>query len=310
MGEHFANREITFTHIYSSDLSRAYKTAESLKAAQKCTTAADVLQVPDLREQDFGFYEGKPFYARSSGSVKSGKDVHRADHKAEENFKDVETKESMAKRANKFLDEILLPILHNKTTIPGCVVAVVSHGIMLSNLWRCLLRRQPPNSVIINPELLVAGRPLILEHLGGWGNTGFLELFYEWRTSTIMTPKASGSHLVDDKTQSGSEDVNSILDKLPEGQDHDQNPVGVLPSGVDRDHGESGTDPTSSARRDIVAVDTRIALTAPTSCILSVQTINGKEHLRGLKRTGGGVGSSKFDAGQPSIETFFKRQKK
>ncbi|KAL6710868.1 hypothetical protein ACN47E_007925 [Coniothyrium glycines] len=40
-----------------------------------------------------------------------------------------------------------------------------------------------------------------------------------------------------------------------------------------------------------------------------IRTINGKDHLLGLKRTGGGVGSSRHDASQKSIETFFKRRK-
>jgi len=42
---------------------------------------------------------------------------------------------------------------------------------------------------------------------------------------------------------------------------------------------------------------------------ITVKTINGKDHLKGLKRTGGGLGSSKFEEGQKSIETFFKKRK-
>jgi hypothetical protein len=40
-----------------------------------------------------------------------------------------------------------------------------------------------------------------------------------------------------------------------------------------------------------------------------ILAINGKDHLRGLKRTGGGVGSSRHDASQKCIKTFFKRRK-
>ena len=40
-----------------------------------------------------------------------------------------------------------------------------------------------------------------------------------------------------------------------------------------------------------------------------IRKVNGKDHLKGLKRTGGGVGSSQFDEGQKKIETFFKKQK-
>lgn len=57
--------------------------------------------------------------------------------------------------------------------------------------------------------------------------------------------------------------------------------------------------------------------TAPGSSKLSsaqgwtttIMTINGKDHLKGLKRTGGGVGSSRHDASQKGIESFFKRRK-
>ena len=38
-----------------------------------------------------------------------------------------------------------------------------------------------------------------------------------------------------------------------------------------------------------------------------INTVNGKDHLKHLKRTGGGVGSSKFDDKQKTIESFFKR---
>ena len=40
-----------------------------------------------------------------------------------------------------------------------------------------------------------------------------------------------------------------------------------------------------------------------------IKVINGRGHLQGLKRTGGGVGSARHDDGQKSIETFFKRRR-
>jgi phage baseplate assembly protein gpV len=59
---------------------------------------------------------------------------------------------------------------------------------------------------------------------------------------------------------------------------------------------------------------TDVALQAPTPHIAhgwntTILAINGKDHLKGLKRTGGGVGSSRHDTSQKSIETFFKRRK-
>lgn len=40
-----------------------------------------------------------------------------------------------------------------------------------------------------------------------------------------------------------------------------------------------------------------------------VQVVNSKDHLNGLKRTRGGIGSAKHDNSQQNIESFFKRRK-
>ncbi|TKA76396.1 hypothetical protein B0A49_05379 [Cryomyces minteri] len=197
LGQHFNTTSVTFTHIFSSHLQRAFKTGEAIRAVQTDIgtlvdledTAADaenplageegvrIIQLPLLAEQDFGYYEGKPFYARVKGSNTSGKDAHHEEHKNDPGFVDVESKESMAKRSDIFLDEHLLPLIQKPTQDPEHVVAIVSHGIFLGNHWRCLLRRLPPRSVQYTPEVRARnpGR-IVLEHLGGWSNTGYLEL--------------------------------------------------------------------------------------------------------------------------------------
>jgi len=43
---------------------------------------------------------------------------------------------------------------------------------------------------------------------------------------------------------------------------------------------------------------------------LHVLAINSVEHLRGLKRTGGGVGSSKFHEDQTRIDSFFSKKRR
>ena len=40
-----------------------------------------------------------------------------------------------------------------------------------------------------------------------------------------------------------------------------------------------------------------------------VKAINSKEHLAGIKRARGGLGSSRHDEAQKSIDFFFKKQK-
>ena len=215
-----------------------------------------------LREQNFGFYEGKPFYARSRVSDKSGKENHRSQHQDHPDFKDVESKESMVLRMNVFLQDYLVPILHSETGGTPSTVAIVSHGIILSHLWRCFLKLLPRGSVTLSPGLSVGGGGVTpLEYLGGWSNTGFLELDVQkdhnkptTATGNIAAPSAA--------------------------------PLAPEPSSLD-------------TVRLLILQDHR----------LLVKTVNGKEHLKDFKRTKGGVGSSRFDESQQSIESFFKKRK-
>lgn len=176
LGDYFVKEGVVFSHIFSSDLSRAKKTAEAICSAQM-NLSNDVSNLPLalLQEQDFGYYEGKPFYAKTYGSTQSGKDSHRESHKDDAGFKDVESKESMATRANEFLDIHLMPLLET-TGDRSVTIAVVSHGMLLSTLWKCLLKRQGPGTVQIHQEILADQRPVSLEHIGGWSNTAYLEL--------------------------------------------------------------------------------------------------------------------------------------
>ena len=173
-----------------------------------------VKQLKMLREQDFGFYEGKPFYARPSGSNKSGKDNHRAEHSNDPGFQDVESKESMAKRADMFVHEHLLPLICQANDVR---VAVVSHGIILNHLWRSVLKLFAKRTITIAPGVAVssAGASTPLEYLGGWSNTGYLELDIQ---PVITKPDhvVSESDLQDDPgvLRSASPDVLSPLPEL------------------------------------------------------------------------------------------------
>ena len=199
LGQYFRDQKITFTHLVSSNLQRAYKTALALAHAQFTSQGNEadkvhVTQLPSLREQDFGFYEGKPFYTRPRGSNKSGKEEHRSQHQEDPDFQDVESKESLALRADQFLDDYLVPLLVGADTGEDePVVAVVSHGIMLSSLWRCLLKRFAKNSVTIAPGISVGGGVTPLEYVGGWSNTGFLELDIEPRPATSVQKSSTGN---------------------------------------------------------------------------------------------------------------------
>jgi broad specificity phosphatase PhoE len=255
LGKYFANKGLKIDQVFSSDLQRAFKTANAICSWSKASQGGklEVTPLMVLREQDFGFYEGKPFYARSKDSNKSGKDKHCCEHRDDPDFVDVESKESMALRMNQFLQDHLIPLLHAERKEKEQVVAIVSHGIILSHLWRCFLKLLPNNSVTLSPGLSVGtGGVTPLEYLGGWSNTGYLELDVQKTTSRI--------------------------------------------TGTTSDQGISASsktgDKTASLHNHKVVI----------------KTVNGKEHLQGLKRTKG-VGSSKYDEGQKSIDSFFKKQK-
>jgi hypothetical protein len=134
-----------------------------------------VVQLPLLVEQNFGSMEGKKSYKRPPESKLAGKDHHRQKNQGTVGFVDVESKGAMAQRADTFLDTHLLPLLDDTSGVPEMCVALVSHGIFLSTLWKRLLLRLPSKSVVLSPELRATGCPSP-EQIGGWSNTGYLEL--------------------------------------------------------------------------------------------------------------------------------------
>ena len=268
-----AEHGLRFKQIFSSDLQRALKTATAICLAQplpNCDAAPEaapeatpeaksyVTALTALREQDFGFYEGKPFYARPRESNKSGKENHRTQHQDDPDFKDVESKESMALRMSGFLQDHLVPAIRSVPMESNSDIVVVSHGIILSQLWRSFLKLVAKNSITLSPGLSVGtGGITPLEYLGGWSNTGYLEL-------ELLKKESSAA---------GDLAISTAAAPTPDPSD------------------------TNS--------DTFLPLQ---QYKVIIKTVNGKEHLKGLKRTRG-VGSSKFDEGQKSIESFFKKRK-
>ncbi|KAL8665261.1 MAG: hypothetical protein Q9168_007743 [Polycauliona sp. 1 TL-2023] len=257
LGRYLAASEQHFTHVFASDLQRAVKTAGALLSAEKNNDSAvplTVRQLPILREQDFGFYEGKSFYTRQQNSKKSGKDTHRSRHQDEPGFQDVESKESMTTRANAFVAEHLRSLFTVDATQAQPIVAIVSHGIILSHLWRSVLAMFSKHTVTLAPGVSGGNGGITpLEYLGGWSNTGYLEL-------EITYP-----------------DGNTTENPLETPQ---------LPERIDQEK----------------------AVTLGAGFKMVIRTVNGREHLQGLKRARG-VGSSQHDEGQKKIESFFKKTK-
>ena len=216
--------------------------------------------MPILQEQDFGCYEGKTFSTKPKDTSKQGKRREQPETSVP-GFKLVETKAEMAARMDKFLDHHLLPILQSNEPGPEPVVAIVSHGMILSTLWKCLLKRFALHSVKLAPGVHIRRDiDTSFEHLGAWSNTGYLQLDIQRNV-----------------TRSKAAEITELLaTEVPEE--------------------ESLTDDTQP-------------LTIIYNWTVTVQAVNSKTHLQGLKRTGGGVGSSKYDESQKSIDTFFKKRR-
>jgi broad specificity phosphatase PhoE len=284
LGRHFCATGVVFTHIFSSTLQRAYKTAELVRAAQDgdvSTSSKDaqltVSRLDLLKEQDFGSYEGVSF--RESIPTRNGPVPQDHAGSSKQGLKPIvlpETAASMEARMDEFLNQYIMPLLAARGENGSSIVAIVSHGIILGVLWRRLLRRLPPKRISVHPHAS-GGRPVSsIEHLGGWSNTGYLELDLAMCSISVQSPTNSKPR---GDTPFLLEHTNSELPNLAQS-------MSVLHPAV----------PLAS---DKTLQD----------WFITVQTINGVRHLQGLKRTRGGIGSAKHDEGQQSIESFFKRKK-
>lgn len=225
------------THVFSSNLERAVKTAEAVCTAQADlgrppTDALRVVRCVELREKHFGTGEGTKFGAAA-----------RAEDKRE--HVGAETPEQMRVRVNRFLDNHLAPLLLGERQTPDigitpCVI-VVAHGIILGVLYRALCGRFSPGGISIAPEARSAhgstGSPVsALSPV--WSNTGYLE-------ATISGAPAT--------------------------------PV----------NGSNQANGSWQAFR------------------LRVERVNCTDHLKGLKKTRGGIGSARFDEKQRKMDSFF-----
>ncbi|KAL6247797.1 hypothetical protein RBB50_005145 [Rhinocladiella similis] len=176
LGQYLAtHRNLRFTRIFASDLQRAYMTAEQIQRHQALQWSEaripDVIRLPLLREQDFGSLELVPWASRRAQEAINPEDP---------SFQPQETAEAMARRADMFINDHVIPLSASslavgQDSLPECV-AVVSHGLFLSALWKTLLTKFHSGTVVLGPniEVLSYGRPL--EYLPSWSNTGFLEM--------------------------------------------------------------------------------------------------------------------------------------
>lgn len=315
LGSHLAATGVQASYIFSSDLQRAFKTAEAVRTAQPHAPES-VIQVQVLREQDFGFYEGKHFYERPKGSDKGGKEAHRDAHLHIEGFRDVESKPSMIARVEVFLNEHLIPLL--PFVVDNETVVVVAHGIILTYLWRGILARFYSGTVSVAAGVMAGEAGMSLEYLGGWSNTGYLDL--------EITSKAGPPSLQPAGTEFSTVRIQQDIDSaLAEPPSIPKSPPAAASSSPIKQFDSAVSAPTSLQLPDPTLPDgstSRVRVqelvestghpTLPSklpNLALVVKAVNSQEHLSGLKKTRGGIGSLKYDEKQKTVDSFFKRQK-
>lgn len=230
MAQYFRIHGTRFSRVFSSDLQRARLTAEALVTGShrgqipiNNEPASTLVLLEALRERDFGSHEGQKWPVLGDA-------------------RDKESRSSLETRAKVFLDENILPLLAGDNTKEE-IVAVVSHGQILSIIWRCLIYFFGEKAISTVP-----GSDRI--NMLPWSNTGYLEL--------------------------------EIKQLIP----HPTCTTGTAQT----------INPATSTQQ---ASDWR----------LNVLTVNGQLHLSTLRRTRGGIGSSRHDKGQKQIDGFFAKPK-
>jgi len=143
VGEFFADTHLTAIH--TSDLKRAFATAQALYDGQREPKPTfDSSQL--LREQHFGAAEGKPWSYASNRifnlEEEIAKGVYPVPHGNDEKFPDGESINDLAQRAKEAITTLVLPHVWQtaKEGKAGVHVAVVGHGLCISQLISQLLK--------------------------------------------------------------------------------------------------------------------------------------------------------------------------
>ena len=293
LGHYFARNGVQFTHVFASPLSRAFKTADAVVKAQAkvlasekdpATKKLEIIKVPEIIERDFGYYEGKPFSSRP-GSRSAGQDASNDNHQNQLGFVDVESADSMATRIDSFLDQHLFPLFDSDSKDREQVVAIVSHGMLLSHFWRRLLLRLPRKSLTIASEIIGGRDNIVLDHIGGWSNTGYMEL----SITKSYDPEAEA-----DGTTEQSDVAEEATLPTP------------IPPPLEPEEAEVSVAPVTSEEK---LLGPKTAIRPLVGWWTTILAIDSKIHLLGLKRQRGGIGSLAHDESQRTLDAFFKRPK-
>lgn len=185
----------TPTHIASSTLQRAYQTAAAIQKAVHDVSSSRKLQVSvhkELVEKDFCSLEGKSYLDSPAIHKVSTVDSPRRSvfstvrasafnirsslisNKEKVETSNSESHGSLSIRANAFLDNYILPLINRPLSSAHHtkVIAIVSHGVILSTLLREILSRF--HFITVCTEAFEAG--YTIGKAPRWNNTGYTVL--------------------------------------------------------------------------------------------------------------------------------------
>ncbi|KAF8583352.1 phosphoglycerate mutase [Ramaria rubella] len=214
--------------IYASPLKRAHTTAQAIFDAQSEPRPAFIVS-PDLREQHFGIAEGESW----SMSVETTLDIERKVFPIlvgrDAKFPGAESLNDLAIRANRAVEELILPWIWDVERGFGkgeaeVHLAVVSHGLCISELVSALVKRDAD----------------------GYGHGG------DYRGL-----------------------VNTAWSRV------------------------------TVALKDEGVILTPASIDKATPLVVRVTHVNQHDHLAGIKRQKGGIGSTAYDPKQKDIREFF-----
>ncbi|GAA5882023.1 hypothetical protein JCM1840_000404 [Sporobolomyces johnsonii] len=302
-----ALENVPITAIYASDLKRAHTTAKRVWDANKTSPKPPFTVSPLLREQFFGEAEGAPWDAGKYSSAHLPWEDHRAFRLAP----NAESLNDVARRADQVLRHFVLPhLLATKDVPPTAVfpeqhhIVLFAHGIWLSEMLFALKRAGDPHIRFVKSS--------------SYSNTGFTTVHVELEEPHIDhgLPAHPPSLAGGDGSANIPEDDDEALTSPPAPSEAAASPPAT-----------GTTTTTTSASADVrpplpqeyhsllptlPPVPPRDPALPPPYTGISVPRLrhrvvafNQAEHLVGLKRTGGGVGSSEFDEKQRGLREFF-----
>jgi broad specificity phosphatase PhoE len=191
LAQSFASKSIHFDSVYASDLSRARITAEGICRSQppkKDGGLVSPILTSDLRERDFGSWEGVRWQSSSAPSNDTNVSPGRSARSTSAEVIKKETTVSMRQRAFSFLDSHFLPLLFDDSTSKR-KVAIVAHGIILRVLWNCLVELFDPMNISLMPGITAwDGGPAALLS-PSWSNAGCMELSICMKPSSASPPQ-------------------------------------------------------------------------------------------------------------------------